>query len=237
MIKTDRICRLGYFDRVTIDGFLVPMYRAEGIEVDKSLYLSDNIDIKATQLQKRASRLRINIYGDSEFDIKDEQLLNMRFTRENKMGLERRRLNNKMDRYVVAYAEIIVVSCDGKESDYSAMMREMHGEDEISLMKTAYKYIDKGSKAVAIIDKVYVYKNFRYSGISTWIHNNIKTLIDVYGVTNVDKAILIPGDFSGEAKIFMMKPKEYIEFLKKHYRSCGYKSLLGGCMVKELGNE
>lgn len=234
MIKTDRICRLGYFDRVTVDGFLVPMYRAEGIEIDKSLSLADNIESKSTQLQKRTARLRINIYGDSEFDIKDEQLLNMRFTRENKMGLERRRLNSKMDRYVVAYAEIIVVRDDGIESNYTAMMKELSGEDEISLMKTAYKYIDKGSRAVAIVDKVYVYKNFRYSGISTWIHNNIKDLILVYGATETDKAILIPGDFSGEAKIFMMKSKEYTEFLRKHYKNCGYRSLLGGCMVKEI---
>ena len=41
---TGKICSLGYFDRVVVDGFMIPMYNNRGIEINNEESRAESIE-------------------------------------------------------------------------------------------------------------------------------------------------------------------------------------------------
>ena len=51
---------------------------------------------------------------------------------------------------------------------------------------------------------------------------------------NISASLLIPGDFSGESRLFRMSTEQYKDFLIKHYKKHGYVFLDKIVMYKNL---
>ena len=238
-MKVSKICSLGYFDRVLVDGYNMSMFNTRGIEIKNEDTLVDSINNNNQYYTQGVGKIRVTIYGESTFDIDDDNLLGMRWHREQELKLSRTKVDDN-DRYAIAYVDILIVKSDlsfpeqvtrrGKTvEDINKLAKT---EDEVMLLSKAIdmqKSIWEESNGVAdcsiaIIDRVYVNKHFRKCGISSWIHKNILDIIRTYGMISVSAVLLIPGDFSNEAEqIFGLSKKDYRDMLVKHYKNTGYK--------------
>ena len=232
------ICRRGYFDRVVIDGFVLPLYNDDGVEIKNEQTLMDGVEFNRSKYNHRISRLRLNIAGEDTREEKPSEVRRMRNHRVN--GLKMPccdRVN--CDRYYIGYVDIFIFKSDdllpesirnlGKT--YEEMERISNNEYELKMMQSAIKLQSKIVKenrkseksSVAIIDKLYIHPIFRRCGISTWVHENIKDLILLYGLIDIGATIMMPADFNKESeKMFSMSRKDYEEMLIKHYRKLGY---------------
>lgn len=234
-MNVSKICSLGYFDRVLVDGYTIPMFSTRGIEIKNEETLIDSININMHGVGK----IRVTVYGESTFNLEDDNLLGMRWHREQKLKLSRTRVDDN-DRYAIAYVDLLILKSNlslledfnNKEKSNYDITKLVKSEDEIMLLSKALEMqIDIWSKSsgkeecnIAIVDRVYVNKHFRNCGISKWIHLNILDIIKTYGMISVSAVLLIPGDFSDEAeKVFGLSKREYRDMLIKHYKSTGYK--------------
>lgn len=240
-MNVKRICSLGYFDRVTIDGFISPMSKTNGITLVNDGTLSDSINNNDNSYRNNIGKIRVTIYGESKFNINDDKLLNMRWHREKELGLARNMVG-KTDRYAIAYADFVILKSDStlpinviqndKSNDDIGKLAK--SEDEYMLLTSALQMqneiVSKGipinKSNIAIVDRVYVHQFFRHCGISSWIHDNIGDILKTYGMIDISGVILIPGDFNNEAeKVFRVSQKEYKKMLINHYKNHGYKFL------------
>ena len=247
-MDTIKICRLGYFDRVMIDGYSMPMYNGRGIEIKTNCSLIESLDSNIDLNAQGLGKIKVTIVGEalSNDDIAEE-IERMQKHREDDLGLERVKIGN-IDRYIIAYADILILKSDeslpskltNKGNTLEDIEKLAKGEDKLNLMS---KGLDIQSKLVknnkdanvALIDKVFVHKEFRRCGISKWIHNNIKDIIKIYGLIDVGAALLIPGDFTNSAeRDFEMSKDYYEEVLTEHYKNVGYTMLGNGVMCKDL---
>lgn len=247
-MEVNKICSLGYFDRVLVDGYTMSMFNTRGIEIKNEETLVDSINTNIQSYAQGVGKIRVTIYGESVFNLEDDNLLGMRWHREQELKLSRTKVDNN-DRYAIAYVDILILKSDfsfpdkvqnrGKSHDDIAKLAR--GEDEFMLLSKALDIqrtilAESNGMAdcnIAIVDRVYVNKHFRKCGISRWIHLNILDIIKTYGVISASAVLLIPGDFSDEAeKIFGLSKKDYKDMLIKHYKNTGYKFIDKHIMCK-----
>ena len=238
-MNTSKICSLGYFDRVLVDGYAMSMFNTRGIEIKNDETLVDSINTNIQSYAQGVGKIRVTVYGESVFNLEDDKLLGMRWHREQELRLSRTKVDNN-DRYAIAYVDLLILKSDfsfpemvrsrGKSLDDLARLAK--SEDEYMLLSKALE-IQRNIWAqnnntcdcnIAIVDRLYVNKNFRQCGISKWVHNNILDIIKTYGMVDASAVLLIPGDFSNEAEqIFGMSKRDYRDMLIKHYKDVGYK--------------
>jgi hypothetical protein len=243
-MNVDRLCTFGYFDRIVVDGYTIPMFNAKGITIKNDENLIEAVNNNYNSYDQGIGKLRLTIYGEAEFNISDDNLLNMRFHREQKLGLMRIKVDNN-DRYAIAYADILILKNNANDLDKKEQINEMlkraKTEDEAYLLSKAIEIQNRDLKKynanecnIAIVEKVYVNKAFRGCKISSWIHDNIGDIVKTFGMVDISASLLIPGDFAGESKLFRMDPLEYKVFLAKHYKHHGYVILDKPIMYKDL---
>lgn len=238
-MNVSKICSLGYFDRVLVDGYAMSMFNTRGIEVKNDETLVDSINTNIQSYAQGVGKIRITVFGESTFNLEDDKLLGMRWHREQELRLSRTKVDNN-DRYAIAYADLLILKSDfsfpdrvknrGKSPDDIAKLAK--SEDEYMLLSKALdmqrnmwaENTGASDCNIAIVDRVYVNKHFRQCGISKWIHLNIIDIIKTYGMVDVSAVLLIPGDFSNEAEqLFGVSKREYRDILIKHYKNTGYK--------------
>lgn len=238
-MKVSKICSLGYFDRVLVDGYAMSMFNTRGIEIKNEEALVDSINTNTQSFAQGVGKIRVTIYGESTFNLEDDNLLGMRWHREQELKLSRTKVDNN-DRYSIAYVDLLILKSDfsfpervmnrGKSPDDIAKLAK--SEDELMLLSKALEmqrtiWAESSGTAdcnIAIVDRVYVNKHFRKCGISKWVHMNIFDIIRTYGMLSASAVLLIPGDFSNEAEqVFSLSKKDYRDMLVKHYKSTGYK--------------
>jgi hypothetical protein len=250
-MNVDRICLVGYFDRVLIDGYAMPMYNTKGIAIESNETLVDAINTNTQSYAQGIGKVRITIYGEADFNPEDDQLLGMRWHREQELKLTRTKIGNA-DRYAIAYVDLLILKSNysfpeevknrGKTSnDISKLAKS---EDEYMLLTKALeiqkstlmkKDNNENDANIAIVDRLYVNKEFRQCGISSWIHSNIGDIIKTFGMIDIASVILIPGDFSNEAQSqFGVSKDKYRDFLIKHYKEQGYKFVDKHIMCKTI---
>lgn len=244
-MNVNKICSLGYFDNVIVDGYMLSMFNTKGIEITDNTALVD-IVTNSKYSSQGIAKLRFTVYGESEFNLADDDLLGMRWHREMELGLKKTKVDNK-DRYPIGYADILILKSENSLSD----MKNVYGdvseyistitksEDEFILLKKAVDIQSKikrdssSDSNIAIVDRVYIDKAFRGCKISSWIHENIFDIIKTYCMINTYAALLIPGDFSNEAEsMFGVSKDEYRNMLVKHYKASGYKFIDKAVMCK-----
>lgn len=249
-MKVKDICRRGYFDRLIVDGYMMPMYNNKGIEVRDSESLVDAIENNKKSFNQGVGKLRINIAGESLNSDCAESILNAREHREKDLGLVRQAIG-AVDRYNIGYVDILILKSDysfpdmitNKGKTESDVVKLAKCEDELELLLKAIEVQKKIIKEdngiddcnIAIMSKLFVHKEFRRCHISSWVHDNIGDITKVYGMVDVAAVLLIPGDFTRAAENeFNMDTKQYMNMLKKHYKSKGYKALNDNIMCKKL---
>ena len=242
-----KIRMLGYFDRVMVDGYSMPMYNGRGIEIRTDCSLIDALNDRIDSNSQGIGKIKISIVGESLSNDTLEEIQRMQYHREKELGLDRVKLGNT-DRYTLAYADIIILKSDSvlptallnKGNNIDDIRKIIKAEDQLKLINKAIEIQNKTIKNnkesnVAIIDKVFVHKEFRRCGISRWIHNNIKDLVKLYGMVDVGAALLTPGDFTNSAMTEFNMSKDYYEkMLTTHYKSVGYTLISEGIMYKDL---
>lgn len=244
------ICRLGYFDKVIVDGYVLPLYNDLGIEVKQNQSIINALENNNQAFSQGIARLRISISGEVLNTESTSEINRMRRHRERELGL-RRCLVGGFDRYYIGYADIFIVKSDS----LMPKLIENTGNsfDNISkLSKTDYELelltraVDIQKKIIsesigltecniAIIDRVYIQKHFRRCKISSWIHQNLADLIKTFGMVDIAAAMIVPGDFANESeKLFGMTKEEYEQLLIKHYKNNGYKMTTNNIMVRRF---
>lgn len=244
------ICRMGYFDRVIIDGYMLPLYNDLGIEIKESQSIIDAIEENNQTFSQGIARLRLNIAGEATNIDSPLELARMRKHREKDLGLEKCTLGN-MDRYYIGYVDIFILKSNNllpallehKGKTYEDVEKISHNDYELMMLLAAIdiqkNLLDENKNLqecnIAIVDKVFVHYNFRRCGISSWIHDNLSDLIKVYGMIDIAAAIMLPGDFNNESKrIFNMTKEEYEQMLIQHYVNVGYKPIQHNIMYKQF---
>lgn len=233
-----RICSMGYFDRVIIDGFMIPLYNAKGIAITESSGdFTSALYSNANNISQGIAKISINLLGEADNSEPPSEIHRMRSLREDELELERIPYGNK-DRYCIAEMNILVL----KDDNYLAeriinvnkngddISKSFKGETILQLLTKAYdiqkKYKEKDKTGetfnIGVVEEVYVDKSFRRCRISTWLHQNLADIVKVYGMLDLTSAILIPGDFAHECKMYGMTTQEYKDMLVKHYKSLGY---------------
>lgn len=241
------ICRIGYFDKVTIDGYLLPLYNNLGIEVKQEQTLVTAIEANSQAFNQGIARLRITIYGEASLEDSPVDINRMRRHREKEMRLQRCNFG-LFDRYPIAYMDVFIVKSDSllpkylnnTGKTYNDISKVSKTDYELEMLSKALELQEKIKKEhseldtnIAIIDRIYVNENFRRCKISTWIHNNLQELINVYGMVTIGAALIVPGDFAAESITkFGMQKEEYEKMLLKHYSTMGYKNGKNGIMTK-----
>lgn len=253
-MNVDKILRTGYFDELRIDGGIRPIFRSSGTLIRPNMSFKEMLEDSEDSFKHGVANITIQITGGSKIDSNIEDIERMREDRENN-GIKRLTGNATMDRYLVAYADIMLL-----KNNYSMPFKLTNtGKDEQSLYEAGttqdmkdilieslrlankieekYNY-PKDCIAIAVINKVYVLPVFRRSGISTWIHTNIADLINMYGLEFPTGLLLTYGDFSKEAgKLFGMDDNSYNKMLKTYYKKLGYKSINQGALKLDSGEQ
>lgn len=240
-MRVTEICNRGKFNSVYIEGFILPIYDNIGIEIKDGESLEDSLNSLRTYGQG-ISKVRLNIVGESQDEKYNEH--------RKKLGLTDRELGDKK-RYCIGYVDVLIIKSDtimglntinkgNKERD---IVKIVKSDDELELMTRAIDIKNEIAKendfaidySVGIIDKIFINKNFRRLGIASWVHNNIKDLIKIYGMVNISAILLIPGDFTNKAQSdFSMSASEYKDMLVRHYKALGYGFISLSVMCKRL---
>lgn len=245
ILDINKILRTGYFDTIKIDGTIKPVMGSTGTIISGDDTFRSSLEQSSEKFKHGVAHLRLQLTGESKIDANIEELEEMREDREEN-GIKRLTGTQFVDRYLIAYADILIL-----KSNYSLPYKlSASGKDEESLIalgntpdikellissleladkiESKYSY-PKDCIAIAIVNKVYVIPIFRRSGISTWIHQNIADLINMYAMMFPTGIMLMYGDFSHEAgKLFKMENATYNKMLKNHYKKLGYKVFNGG---------
>lgn len=73
------------------------------------------------------------------------------------------------------------------------------------------------------IARLYVHPAFRSLGLSAWLLQSLPVLGQTVVNMPVGDMLLIPGDFSNEAKRRHQTRKEYLDWLRTYYEKSGFK--------------
>lgn len=232
------ICRRGYFDKVTINCVMEPLY-GEDTELFSDMSFGECIENEYNMIDRAIFKVRLNIMGVE--CIKKQCTQPDELDAESKRGTKLYKVGfNNEKSYVIAYADLIVLVLKPNESPKTKKEIERRfgsQPDETLLLLTANQLQpvphDKSSVSV-IVDRVYVYPVYRRCGISGWFHRNIRDVLYNYLDIEVGNLLLIPGDFARESQVlFNMSDEEYKNMLTKHYSSLGYQKLKSGVMINK----
>ena len=239
-MDVEKILRTGYFDRVRIDGMLRPVYGSRGTVIIHNGTFKESLEKSEEAYKHGLAHLVVNIVGECDTNINFNDLEFMRSDRL-KQGIIKLPSTRAVDRYSIAKLDIGILKSDcaipfnlvnnGKTED--AIEKVSNTTDELELYLAALdfsKYITEkyGYSSdwvnIAVVDKVYVAPTFRRSGISTWVHENLADIVNMYGLVYPTGIVMTYGDFAEEAdKLFGMNKQEYSKFLINHYESLGYR--------------
>lgn len=245
-----KICGLGYFDRLIVDGYMIPIYNAKGIEIKSDESLKDAIETNKQVYYQGIGKLKINICGETINSETYEEILRMREHRENELMLKRNKLGTT-DRYIIGYVDILILKSDylfpeeisNKGKTVDDIIKLAKGENELKLLLKALEIQQEIIKKdngiddcnIAILDKIYIDKEFRRCGIASWVHNNIGDISKIYGMIDIAAVLLTPGDFADEAeKVYNITTQSYTKILEEHYLQLGYKNIGNDIMCKKL---
>lgn len=253
-MNVDKILRTGYFDEIRVDGTCKPIFRSSGTLIKSDTSFKSLLEDSEEGFKHGVANILIQLTGGSTITADIEDMERMREDRESS-GIKRIPGSSTMDKYLIAYADILLLKSNysipfelkasGKDRDslYNAgttqdmkeiLVEALNLSDKI---EDKYKY-PKDCISIAIVNKVYVLPVFRRSGISTWIHNNIADLVNMYGLQFPTGILLTYGDFSQEAgKLFGMDNAAYNKMLRSYYKKLGYKSITQNGVVLSIGDQ
>lgn len=241
-MDVEKILRAGYFDRLKIDGVLKPVYNSTGTIILPNKSFKDSLNKSEEAFKHGVAHLKLSLIGECDTNICFTDLEHMREDRQN-WGIIKLPSNKTIDRYLVAYLEILILKSDyaipykivanGKTEKDIEKLAKTNDTLEVFLaaLELGEYIINKFSYSndwvnIAIIDKVYVQPIFRRSKISTWLHENIADIINMYSLVFPNGIILSYGDFSKEAESrFNMSRNTYNKMLLSHYKSMGYSNI------------
>lgn len=248
-----KIMQIGYFDTVKLDGCVRAIHNSSGIDLRDGFDLSESIRFWDESFKIGLAYMRVSLIGICNIagvDFYERE--HMRDDRR-MSGILKLPGASCTDKYLIAYADILLlkpnnsIPCmiqddelDCKCSAYSILgkveddlVQSSYSPDISELISVANKlseYIvskegmDKNEVSIAILDKLYVYPAFRRCHISSWLHENLDTIIHTYLMTKPAGVLLIPGDFSNEAeRKFNMAESRYVKMLIGHYKTLGYR--------------
>ncbi len=235
------ILRLGYFDRLKIDGKVEPIYTSNGIQILDDLTFKESVEQSNEAYKYGLAHLKVLLIGESDTNIAFLELERMREDRQEN-GLVKLQSSKNVDKYIVAYADILILKSDFAipcEIDAKGRMKKDIGKlaktgDTLDILLASLelsKYIvnkygcSSNTATVAIIDKIYTYPMFRRNHVSTWFHKNMVDIINMFGMAQPTALVLTYGDFAGESKyLFNMSRERYTKMLICHYKHLGYKN-------------
>lgn len=238
-MDVEKILRAGYFDRLKIDGVLKPVYNSTGTVIMHGESFKQSLDKSEEAFKHGVAHLKLSLIGECDTNICFSDLEHMREDRQ-RWGITKLPSTESVDRYLVAYLDILILKSDyaipykivsnGKtEKDIEKLAKTNDALEVFLAALELGKYIIKKYNYstdwvnIAIIDKVYVLPIFRRCRISTWLHENIADIINMYSLVFPNGIILSYGDFSKEAeKQFNMDRNTYNKMLISHYKSMGY---------------
>lgn len=237
-----RVCVNGYFDRVIVDGWVSPLYNARGIQLNSSSEsFEESVYMASKRVSQGVSLLSIKVIGESDDTECQSEIERMNSYRESK-GIERVKYGSK-SRYTIATAQVFIVRNQlrkidkvlGENKVSDDAHKSFKKEQSVNLIAKAidiqdtlrikYKKHEEKIPNIAVIDEVFVEEEFRRCGISTYIHENIKSLVEILGLTDIKMVLLTPGDFTDTASKYGMTNDEYLAMLTKSYEKLGYRKL------------
>ena len=205
----ESIKSIGDYDDILINGYISPLNKHKGISIYQESSFIDSVNMYDADGYNSIANLHLVILGCK----RDRQ-------------------------YTVAYADIWIINnpllLDIKriqsEEIYPNILSSNEDVERLtsvaSLVAALKKEKHMSSINAAIVDKVYVYPDYRHMGISTWIHNNISDLLRKFTLITPDIVVLNYGDFSNEALAkFNMTYENYKKYLHNMYKNIGYKDL------------
>lgn len=243
-MNVGEICRIGFFDKVTL-GVQVEPVCVQDIEIfgDSSFVACANS--YGNCLDNSIMKVKIHILGVE--DIHRQMLTPDDLTRRANRGASVfKDGESKQKSYLLAYADIMIIM--DVDRNKSAILDAFKSEpDKQRLAGAAFSLQRRGAHKVqsqangfvrnhvAIVDRLYVYPAYRRCRISSWIHDNLREILFSYVNVAVGDIILIPGDFSSEAADkFNMTPREYNTLLNKHYEKLGYKPFNENILINRI---
>ena len=252
-MDVSKILRSGYFDHIRITGEFKPIYDSDGIDITSGDTFKNSVGDSAESFKNGVAQLKIYIIGESIPSEASSIVERMREDRK-EAGLKCIETINGVDRYVVAYMNILIIKGDnaitfgiednGKSTQSFEKLAKTADMLELMLsafklnkhIKSRYRYTDDYIN-IAIIEKVYVLPIFRRSGISEWLHNNIGDIINMFALVWPTGLILTYGDFSNEAETnFKMSTEHYNNMLYTHYKKLGYESIRKITQSNDIGS-
>ena len=241
-MNVEKILQNGYFDCIKIDGSIHPVYKSLGTELTAEKSFRDALEESNEAYKHGTALLKIQIVGEQSTNMTFSYLESIKSDLA-KWGVKQLYGSDKLNRYLVASADILILKGDmalpynikangktEKDIEHLASTNDMLEVMIYALELAKYITMECGCAPdyanVAIIDKVYVSELFRRCGISTWLHNNIADIINMYSLTFPTGLILTTGDFANESKSkFNMTNVEYNKMLVNHYKALGYKDI------------
>ena len=58
-MQVRKICSLGYFDKIYVDGYMMPMYNNKGIEINENESLAESIENNKQSYNQGIGKLKI----------------------------------------------------------------------------------------------------------------------------------------------------------------------------------
>lgn len=236
-MNVNEICRRGFFDKVTLNVMTEPIY-GDDVEVFEDRTFDECISNVYNSIDTTVFKVRISVLGVD--CIKKQAIKPSEIGKINARGAALYKENKRADKsYLLAYMDLIVIK--DTERNKFIVERRFQGEtDKSVLLDVALSLQSEGKNSskinnILIVDRVYVYEMYRRCGISTWLHKNVRDVIESYTGVNIGDMLLIPGDFANEAgDKFYMDNKQYITMLSRHYQLVGYKNYGNGLMINRV---
>lgn len=215
ILKVSLIKHIGEFDELFITSNISPLYNRNYLKLTDGYNLKETIQYGDYPGESMLATLKINIVGE-KLDT------------------------SSMHKYTIGYAYITIVKGENITPNYRRfenldnIQLISKSVDEINLCNAGLniakhlniKGITKDNLSIAIINRVYINKEFRRLGINKWIHNNLEDIITNFALIHPDIVVLSYDDFANECnKNFGMTKDEYCKMLHTMYKKLGYKDL------------
>lgn len=238
------ICRIGFFDKVTMSLQVEPVC-VNDIEIFGDSSFVECTSSYGNHLDNSIMKVRINILGVE--DIHKQVITPDELTKRANRGANVFKDGDAHQKsYLLAYANLLIIM--DVDRNKSAILDSFKNElDKQRLVGAAFSLQSRGANKaqsqangfirnhIAIVDRLYVYPAYRRCRISSWIHNNLREILFSYVNVTVGDILLIPGDFSNEsAERFNMTPREYNNLLNKHYENLGYKPFNENILINRI---
>lgn len=238
-LKVDKLKAIGYLDKVLITGLHRPLHPSIGIELTGK-DIGTCLESEYSGMSQHFSRVTVQILGESTTALGGSPLnygqarLGLRKYYDRDALISKKSPNTKViqEVFVICTADLIVfdgnvIALEEEPNWIDSVAKESDDTNSILAAVELSRYIQVRNNTFAagtvMVDKVYTDKVFRHCGVSTWLHDNLKHIVEYLCNLQVDGAILVAGDYTHESEVmFNMTPLDYIEMLTSHYSDCGY---------------